>query len=149
MLAAAAYVTNVFRVKKYPPWKLPHTEIYATSSGRHHRCPTCFFLREHLSPWKFTVVTVCALLTRDLFAIAKFLVAVFWVSRRCELGLLWKTSIPVQLASSVPLTDGRAQHHSCKIHRCENKKNIKKHVLYPIIKNMKKTFVKKHFPYST
>jgi len=28
-------------------------------------------------------------------------------------------------------------------------KNIKKHVLYPIIKNMKKTFVKKHFPYST
>jgi len=25
-------------------------------------------------------------------------------------------------------------------------KNIKKHVLYPIIKNMKKTFVKKHFP---
>ena len=29
------------------------------------------------------------------------------------------------------------------------KKNIKKHVLYPIIKNMKKTFVKKHFPYST
>jgi len=28
-------------------------------------------------------------------------------------------------------------------------KNIKKHVLYPIIKNIKKTFVKKHFPYST
>jgi len=27
-------------------------------------------------------------------------------------------------------------------------KNIKKHVLYPIIKNMKKTF-KKHFPCST
>ena len=27
-------------------------------------------------------------------------------------------------------------------------KNIKKHVLYPIIKNMKKTFVKKNFPYS-
>ena len=28
-------------------------------------------------------------------------------------------------------------------------KNIKKHVLYSIIKNIKKTFVKKHFPYST
>ena len=25
-------------------------------------------------------------------------------------------------------------------------KNITKHVLYPIIKNMKKTFVKNHFP---
>jgi len=28
-------------------------------------------------------------------------------------------------------------------------KNIKKHVLYPIIKNMKKTFVKNISPYST
>jgi len=32
------------------------------------------FLREKLAPWKFTVVTLFALLTRDLLAIAKFLV---------------------------------------------------------------------------
>jgi len=35
-----------------------------------------------------------------------------------------------------------------KKHRCENIKKFKKHVLYPIIKNMKKHF-KKHFSYST
>jgi len=54
--------------------KLSHTEIYVSTSGRHHRCPVCFFLREKLAPWKFTVVTLFALLTRDLLAIAKFLV---------------------------------------------------------------------------
>jgi len=50
----------------FPPReKLPHPEIHASGSGRHHRCPICFFPREKLS-CKFTVVTLRALLTRDM-----------------------------------------------------------------------------------
>ena len=66
----------------YSPWEtIPYREIYACDSNRHHRCllrspPP----REKISPaWKthsqkFTVVSLCALLMRDLSAIAKCLV---------------------------------------------------------------------------
>jgi len=54
--------------KTIPPWNLCHSV----------QCPICFFRREKLTPWKFTVVTSCVLLTRDLFAIAKFLVSILF-----------------------------------------------------------------------
>ena len=46
-------------------------------SGRQHRCPIRFLpVRNVLPLWKFTVVTLGALLTRDLLAIGKFLVII-------------------------------------------------------------------------
>jgi len=79
--------------------KLSPHEIYACGSGRHSVCPMCFLPMKnyptlqcmllaaaattgvlHVSspwetyPWKFTVVTLCALLTHDLLVIAKLLV---------------------------------------------------------------------------
>jgi len=50
--------------------------MYASGSGHHHRC-RAIMLPPHEPPpprGKFTVASVCALLTRDLFTIAKFLV---------------------------------------------------------------------------
>jgi len=57
------------------PLKNCPREIYA-SIGRHHRCLIMFPPSVNPPPFPdnlFTVVTLCALLTRDLLAIAKFL----------------------------------------------------------------------------
>ena len=67
-----------------PPWNTIPREIYACGNGRHHRYLICFVVpHEKLSCVKkklplriFTVVTLCALLTLDVLAIANFL-AVF------------------------------------------------------------------------
>jgi len=64
--AATEGVTNISCREK-----LSHTEIYASGSGHHHRCPICFLSREKNSPtWKSTVSTVCVLMTRDLLVVA-------------------------------------------------------------------------------
>jgi len=51
--------------KKLSPWKLSHREYFCfrqrTPPPVSHMLP-----RENLFPWKFTVITLCALLTRDL-----------------------------------------------------------------------------------
>ena len=66
--------------KIIPCEKLSHTEIYASGSGRRHRRPVPYILPPVSSPpRKFTVVTVCPLLTHDLFAIAKFLDTELWL----------------------------------------------------------------------
>jgi len=56
-----------------PSEKLSHTKIYASGSGRHHRCPIFFFPRGKLFPLENLLLLFCALLTHELFAIAKFL----------------------------------------------------------------------------
>ena len=53
----------------------------------HHRFPFQYMLpplRNTPPPWKFTVDTVCALLTRDLFAIAKFLAVAASSAEYCQ-----------------------------------------------------------------
>ena len=79
--------------------KLSHTEIYACGSGRHHRCPICFSWKnsvmKYSRPWKFTAFTLCAIPTRDLLAIAKFLApALFSV-----ISLQWYETIEARFIS--------------------------------------------------
>jgi len=57
-----------------PREKLSHTEIYASGSGYHPRRPIRFLSREKAPPLENLPSLLCALLTRDMFAIAKFLV---------------------------------------------------------------------------
>ena len=72
IVAATEGVTNVFSREKLSPVNFTLATVVATTGV------TYFFLPVNPPPWKtprpgnFSVVTLCALLTRDLFAIAKF-----------------------------------------------------------------------------
>ena len=78
---APSPVSHIFLpLKNFPPGKktIPVKFMLAVSAAV-NRCPLCFFPREKtsspvkISPSRFTVVTLCALLTHYLLAIAKFL----------------------------------------------------------------------------
>jgi len=66
-VAAATEGVIMFHPRKK---NYPTLEFMPSGSGRHHRCPIMLSPREQLAQ----KITVCALITRDLFAIAKYLV---------------------------------------------------------------------------
>ena len=82
------------RVKLSASEKLPlYPEMYACGGSRHHQCPICLLPSEKNPPAEdpfpvnYCCYTLCELLTRDLFAIAKFLIYITFRAELYELCL--------------------------------------------------------------